>query len=78
MSKIREQASGLSRPDRKQKSELRVLRRSDCRTFVIGEVFSRRGVYHDVPQLIASIEHFIDGYNQRAQPFVWTKTPTRC
>ena len=35
----------------------------------------RRGVYHDVPELIAAIEHFIDGYNQRAQPFVWTKPP---
>jgi len=34
----------------------------------------RRGVYHDVPELIAAIEHFIDNYNQRAQPFVWTKT----
>ena len=35
----------------------------------------RRGVYHDVPELIAAIEHYIEGYNQRAQPFVWTKTP---
>ena len=35
----------------------------------------RRGAYHDVPELIAAIEHFIDGYNQRAQPFLWTKTP---
>jgi transposase len=34
----------------------------------------RRGVYHDVPELIAAIEHFIEGYNERAQPFVWTKT----
>ena len=34
----------------------------------------RRGVYHDVPELIAAIEYFIDGYNERAQPFVWTKT----
>jgi transposase len=34
----------------------------------------RRGVYHDVSELIAAIEHFIDGYNDRAQPFVWTKT----
>jgi hypothetical protein len=34
----------------------------------------RRSVYHDVPELIAAIEHFIDGYNDRAQPFVWTKT----
>jgi transposase len=34
----------------------------------------RRGVYHDVPELIAAIEHFIEGYNRRAQPFVWTKT----
>src|SRR5215210_3430885 len=35
----------------------------------------RRGAYNDVPELIAAIEHFIDGYNERAQPFVWTKTP---
>ena len=35
----------------------------------------RRGVYHDVPELIAAIEHFIEGYNERAVPFVWTKTP---
>ena len=34
----------------------------------------RRGVYHDVPELIQAIEHFIEGYNQRAQPFIWTKT----
>jgi len=34
----------------------------------------RRGVYHDVPELIAAIEAFIEGYNQRARPFVWTKT----
>lgn len=34
----------------------------------------RRGVYHDVPELIAAIEHFIEHYNDRAQPFVWTKT----
>jgi hypothetical protein len=24
--------------------------------------------------LIAAIEHFIEGYNERARPFVWTKT----
>jgi transposase len=34
----------------------------------------RRGVHHDVPELIAAIEYFIEHYNQRAQPFVWTKT----
>ena len=34
----------------------------------------RRGVYHNVPELIAAIEFYIDGYNERAQPFVWTKT----
>jgi hypothetical protein len=34
----------------------------------------RRGVYHDVSELIAAIKHFIEGYNERAQPFLWTKT----
>ena len=35
----------------------------------------RRGTYNHVPELITAIEQFIAGYNQRAQPFVWTKTP---
>ena len=34
----------------------------------------RRGEYRDVPELIAAIKQFIEGYNERAQPFVWTKT----
>jgi transposase len=34
----------------------------------------RRGVYHNVFELIAAIEHFIESYNERALPFVWTKT----
>jgi hypothetical protein len=34
----------------------------------------RRGVDHNVPELIEAIEHFIDGHNDRTQPFVWTKT----
>ena len=34
----------------------------------------RLGVYHDVRELIAAIEMLIEGYNERAQPFVWTKT----
>ena len=35
----------------------------------------RRGAYHDVPELITAIEYFIERYNERAQPFIWTKTP---
>jgi hypothetical protein len=34
----------------------------------------RRGAYHDVPELITAIDYFIEHYNERAQPFVWTKT----
>ena len=34
----------------------------------------RRGVYHDVPELITAIEHYIEHYNERAQPFIWSKT----
>jgi hypothetical protein len=33
----------------------------------------RRGVYHDVTELIAAIEHFIENYNDRAKPFVWNQ-----
>jgi hypothetical protein len=34
----------------------------------------RRGSFTSVKNLIAAIENFIDGWNDRCQPFVWTKT----
>ena len=37
----------------------------------------RRGTFTSVKDLIAAIEAFIDGWNERCQPFVWTKPPTK-
>ena len=34
----------------------------------------RRGSFDSVKDLVASIRTFIDGYNERCQPFTWTKT----
>jgi transposase len=34
----------------------------------------RRGTYTSVKDLIAAIEIFIDGWNERCEPFTWTKT----
>jgi transposase len=34
----------------------------------------RRGSFTSVPDLIDAIRTFIDAYNQRCQPFAWTKT----
>ena len=34
----------------------------------------RRGTFTCVKDLIAAIETFIDGWNERCQPFIWTKT----
>jgi len=34
----------------------------------------RRGVFKSVNELNAKIRAFIDGWNNRAHPFVWTKT----
>jgi transposase len=34
----------------------------------------RRGTFTSVPDLIAAIETFIDGWNERCEPFTWTKT----
>jgi transposase len=34
----------------------------------------RRGTFTSVKDLIAAIETFIDSWNQRCEPFVWTKT----
>ena len=33
----------------------------------------RRGSYRSVPELIAAIRRYIDGWNTRCQPFVWTR-----
>jgi len=32
------------------------------------------GTYTSVKDLIAAIETYIDGWNERCQPFTWTKT----
>ncbi len=34
----------------------------------------RRGSFDSVKQLITAIRAFIDAYNERCQPFIWTKT----
>ena len=33
----------------------------------------RRGSHDNVKQLVAAIRAFIDGYNNRCRPFIWTK-----
>ena len=33
----------------------------------------RRGSFASVPELVAAIERFVAAYNERAQPFAWTK-----
>ena len=34
----------------------------------------RRGVFHSVPDLIASIQEYIDAHNDDPKPYVWTAT----
>jgi transposase len=34
----------------------------------------RRGTFRSVKDLITAIETYIDGWNERCQPFTWTKT----
>jgi transposase len=34
----------------------------------------RRGSFDSVRDLVIAIRTFIDGYNERCQPFIWTKT----
>ncbi len=35
----------------------------------------RRGVFPSVRDLMIKIRTFIDGWNRRKHPFIWTKTP---
>ncbi len=37
----------------------------------------RRGTFTSVKDLITAIETFIDGWNERCEPFTWTKPPTK-
>jgi transposase len=37
----------------------------------------RRGDFTSVSELVAAIGRFCDGWNQRCQPFIWTRTSTR-
>jgi hypothetical protein len=34
----------------------------------------RRGVFHSVPELVASIQDYIDAHNNDCRPYVWTAT----
>ena len=38
------------------------------------QAIQHRGSYRSVTDLTRAIRTFIDGWNQRAHPFVWTKT----
>jgi DDE superfamily endonuclease len=40
---------------------------------IIGQAI-RRGTHRSVRELIDAIGRFIDGWNDRCEPFVWTKT----
>jgi hypothetical protein len=35
----------------------------------------RRGTFGSVRELTQAITAFIDGWNERCQPFIWTKDP---
>jgi hypothetical protein len=41
---------------------------------IISRQAIRRGTFASVTDLIGAIRTFIDGYNERCQPFRWTKT----
>ena len=34
----------------------------------------RRGVFHSVPDLIVSIQEYLDAHNEAPQPYQWTAT----
>jgi hypothetical protein len=44
---------------------------------IITREATRRGTFTSVKDLIAAIQTFIDGWNDRCQPFVWTKQQTK-
>ena len=41
---------------------------------IINRQAIRRGTFTSVKDLIAAIETYIDGWNERCDPFTWTKT----
>jgi hypothetical protein len=49
------------------------LRLNDAKHLVLTRTI-RRGTFTSVKDLIAAIETYIDAWNERCQPFTWTKT----
>jgi len=37
-------------------------------------IITRRGTFRGIKDLIGAITRFIDGWNDRCHPYVWTKT----
>ena len=46
----------------------------ECFFSIITRQAIRRGTYTSVADLTAAIEAYIDGWNEQAHPFTWTKT----
>ena len=46
----------------------------ECFFSVITRQAIRRGTFTSVKDLTSAIRRFIDGWNDRCQPFAWTKT----
>ena len=36
----------------------------------------RRGVFHNIPELVAAIEDYIQTHNSDPKPFIWTASAT--
>ena len=36
----------------------------------------RRGVFHNIPDLVAAIEDYIQNHNANPKPFIWTASAT--
>lgn len=46
---------------------------AECFFSIITRQAIRRGAFASVADLIATIEAYIDGWNEHAHPFIWTK-----
>jgi hypothetical protein len=45
-----------------------------ARACIITRQAIRRGTYRSVKDFVTAVETYIDGWNERCQPFTWTKT----
>ncbi len=75
MTTISNMAKGLNKRDPRNQFRHERLNLVEVWFGIIERQAIRRGTFISVRELMTKIRGFINGWNKRKHPFIWTKTP---